>query len=213
MKVKSTETAVTIQPTENGSLAVTGLENLRDSRGEALPTKAKIYLCRCGGSNNKPFCDGSHKRNGFSGARESSASLDREKAYPGKQITVHDNRAICSHSERCVKELAAVFSKKARPWVNSDGASPEEIVALVKRCPSGALSYSIEGTQQRDFTREPQITVSKNGPYNVTGGIVIQNEIQPPSSEHYSLCRCGASKNKPFCDGMHHTIGFRDEQI
>ena len=213
MKVKSTETAVTIQPTENGSLAVTGLENLRDSRGEALPTKAKIYLCRCGGSSNKPFCDGSHKRNGFSGARESSASLDREKAYPGKQITVHDNRAICSHSESCVKELAAVFSKKARPWVNPDGASPEGIVALVKRCPSGALSYSIEGTQQRDFTREPQIIVSKNGPYNVTGGIVIQNEIQPPSSEHYSLCRCGASKNKPFCDGMHHTIGFRDEQI
>ena len=68
MKEKSTETAVTIQPTENGSLAVTGLENLRDSRGEALPTKAKIYLCRCGGSSNKPFCDGTHKRIGFEAA-------------------------------------------------------------------------------------------------------------------------------------------------
>lgn len=212
MKEKPTETTVTIQPTENGSLAVTGLENFRNSRGEALPTKAKIFLCRCGGSSNKPFCDGSHKRNGFSDARESSAPLDKERAYAGQQITVHDNRAICSHSQRCVKELAAVFNNKSRPWVNPDGASPEEIIALVKKCPSGALSYSIAGKQQRNFEREPQITISKNGPYHISGEIVLQHDLQPPATEHYSLCRCGASKNKPFCDGSHHQSGFQDDQ-
>ena len=101
-----------------------------------------------------------------------------------------------------------------RPWIDSNGASIDEIIETVKKCPSGALSYSIDGIEYIDQEeREPMITVSKDGPYNITGGIELVGIKIPEnvSKEHYSLCRCGASKNKPFCDGSHLQINFKDE--
>jgi hypothetical protein len=86
----------------------------------------------------------------------------------------------------------------------------------VRRCPSGALSYSIDGVEYRDpeEQRNPTVTVLKNGPYHITGGIeLIGENIQfgeGASKEHYTLCRCGASENKPFCDGAHKSSNFND---
>jgi CDGSH-type Zn-finger protein len=186
--------------------------NLRRANGEACANVRGAALCRCGGSQSKPFCDGTHAKNGFKGDRFADGSLDRRTSYAGRKITIHDNRGICAHAGACTDSLKSVFRMKQEPWIDPDGAGVEEIVAAIRRCPSGALSYSIDGVEHRDQERAPMVTVTNDGPYAVTGGIEL---VDVPfgdgaSREHYTLCRCGGSKNKPFCDGTHWSIGFRD---
>ena len=134
--------------------------------------------------------------------------------YAAEGITIHDNRAICSHSGFCSDNLRAVFDPKRKPWIDAGAAGAERIAAVVRMCPSGALSYSIGGVEHRDREREPEILVSKDGPYYVRGGIGLADAPwgEGASREHYALCRCGESKNKPFCDGTHWAIEFRDEK-
>jgi CDGSH-type Zn-finger protein len=186
--------------------------NLRRQNGDACASVRGIALCRCGGSKNKPFCDGTHSTNGFRSTRLTDGSLDRRTSYRGKRITVHDNRGICSHAGHCTDSLESVFRMRTEPWIDPDGAAVEEIMATIRKCPSGALSYTIDGVEQRDQEREPLVTVTNDGPYAITGGIELQGVAfgDGASREHYTLCRCGGSKNKPFCDGTHWSIGFRD---
>ena len=202
----------TIMPARNGPYLVEGLGRLRNSRGEELPVRERMWLCRCGGSQNKPFCDGTHAKIGFRDRRETRKAISRRKAYVGREITILDNRAVCAHAGHCTEGLRAVFKSGKKPWIDPDGASPEKVIEAVLRCPSGALAYSIGGVEFGDQEREPTITVSKDGPYHVTGGLVLAHPtgLQPPSGEHYALCRCGCSKNKPFCDGTHWDVEFRD---
>ena len=75
---------------------------------------------------------------------------DKRRNYPGKEITVHDNRKICSHAAECVNNLSSVFKLGSRPWINPDASKMNDIVDVVRRCPSGALSYSIDGVEYRD---------------------------------------------------------------
>jgi CDGSH-type Zn-finger protein len=208
------ESRVVIEVTKDGPLVVRNLDNLRNSKNEKIKTKSTIALCRCGYSANKPYCDGTHSTINFSGEREIDNPLDRERTYVGHGITIHDNRTICSHAAVCVSKLSSVFSLDRRPWINPNGADVDSIINLINGCPSGALSYSIGGIHYRDYEREPMIRIEKDGPYQVTGNIELKHELdlQPPSKEHYTLCRCGESKNKPFCDGSHHDIGFKDEK-
>jgi uncharacterized Fe-S cluster protein YjdI len=150
-----------------------------------------------------------------SGSRERTIK-DKRKSYAGNKITIHDNRRICSHAAECINNLPSVFKLSARPWIDSDGATVEEIINTIRRCPSGALSYSIDSIEYKDQNeRKPMVRVSKDGPYVITGGIdLIGDNIQfgdGTSKEHYSLCRCGASSNKPFCDGMHKVINFKGD--
>jgi CDGSH-type Zn-finger protein len=186
--------------------------HLRRSSGEACATVRGVALCRCGGSNNKPFCDGTHGKNGFRDDNRADPSKNRRDVYAGKRITIFDNRAICSHAAYCTDELAAVFRHRDTPWIDPDGASIEQIVAQIKKCPSGALSYAIDGIEAESPLRAPLVTVTDNGPYAVTGGIELMGVKfgDGASTEHYTLCRCGASKNKPFCDGSHWDVGFKD---
>jgi hypothetical protein len=81
-------------------------------------------------------------------------------------------------------------------------------------CPSGALSYTKDGILYKDQDREAGITISKNGPHRVVGGVELKDSkgSKPESKEHYTLCRCGGSKNKPFCSGQHWYIGFEDDK-
>ena len=204
---------VKIDVLDDGPLIVDNLESLTNSKGENVDTDEKIALCRCGQSANKPFCDGSHKSAGFSGERESNASFTKERAYEGKEITVHDNRTICCHAGECVSGLNSVFDINTNPWINPDNATVDEVIEVVSRCPSGALSYTIGDTRTNDFNGPTEINIVKDGPYNVSGNVAINvaDDIQPPSKDHYSLCRCGASKNKPYCDGSHSEIKFTDE--
>lgn len=204
----------TIECSADGPYIVRGLEKLHNSRGEPITTKRTIALCRCGGSASKPFCDGTHSTIGFSGKKLTDGSRDKRKTYQGKKITIHDNRGICSHAGLCTDNLASVFRMNSKPWIDPDGADVEAIIETIKKCPSGALSYSIEEVEHRDQEREPMIAVSKDGPYHVSGAIEFKDQPrgEGASEEHYTLCRCGASKNKPFCDGSHWQIKFTDEK-
>ncbi len=187
--------------------------NIQNSKGESCTTVAGVALCRCGGSNNKPFCDGTHGKNGFTDRKLTDGALDKRTDYVGKKITIHDNRGICAHAGYCTDNLASVFKMKTEPWIDPDGAAVEEIIETIKKCPSGALSYTVDSVVHRDQDREPMVTVTKDGPYAVTGGIELLEQLlgEGASTEHYTLCRCGGSKNKPFCDGTHWHIGFKDE--
>jgi CDGSH-type Zn-finger protein len=188
--------------------------NLQDANGQSCVTITGVALCRCGGSKNKPFCDGTHGTIGFRGGKETDGKLDKRSDHVGRKITIHDNRGICSHAGHCTDSLKSVFRLGEEPWIDPDGATTQEIVDTIKRCPSGALSYTIDGIEFRDQDRAPMVTVTKDGPYVVTGGIELVEEVmgEGASQEHYALCRCGGSKNKPFCDGTHWHIKFTDNK-
>lgn len=205
-------TKPTIQCKPNGPYLVKDLTRLENAKGARLATKPVTALCRCGQSATKPFCDGTHNAVGFSDARQSDGRNDRRRDYAGVRITVHDNRALCAHAGHCTEGLAAVFDAKRKPWIDADGAVAEAIIDVVRQCPSGALSYSLNDVEHRDQARDPAILVTANGPYAVTGGVQLEGVAMGDgaSTEHFTLCRCGASKNKPFCDGSHWESGFAD---
>jgi CDGSH-type Zn-finger protein len=201
-----------INPTKDGPYLVKDLKNFVNQKG-SIETKETMALCRCGGSANKPFCDGTHAKIGFSSAKLEGRIKDKRENYTGKRITIHDNRGICAHAGRCTDGLAAVFRLNQEPWVHPDSAGPEEIISIIQKCPSGALSYSVDNVEQPDRDGEPTIYVAPNGPYVVSGGpdLVDTTRAEGASKEHYTICRCGGSKNKPFCDGTHWHIKFIDE--
>jgi CDGSH-type Zn-finger protein len=186
--------------------------NLRRASGEACVTVRGVALCRCGASKNKPFCDGTHSTIGFRDRNAADPGKDKRKSYAGKRITILDNRSICSHAGVCTDELKSVFRHHDTPWIDPDGAEINQIIKTIGKCPSGALSYAIDGVEAQPPQRAPMVTVTDNGPYAVTGGIELLGVKlgDGASPEHYTLCRCGASKNKPFCDGSHWDVGFRD---
>ena len=186
--------------------------SLRRESGATIEAGGKVALCRCGGSANKPFCDGTHRKNGFSDRNTADPARNRRVAYAGKGITIFDNRAICAHAGFCTDGLKKVFRMKAEPWIDPDGAAVAEIIATIEKCPSGALSYAKDGVEGKPPVREPMVTVMNDAPYAVTGGIELVGVAfgDGASREHYTLCRCGGSKNKPFCDGTHWGIGFKD---
>ena len=188
------------------------VENLRRQDGSACATVRGVALCRCGGSSNKPFCDGTHGSNGFKDKKLSDGSADRRVAYAGKGITIFDNRALCAHAGFCTDELKAVFRQGEEPWIEADGAAAEKIMATIEKCPSGALSYAVDGVERKEKERAPMVTVTRDGPYAITGAIELLGVAfgEGASKEHYTLCRCGASRNRPFCDGSHWNAGFHD---
>ena len=203
----------TIECKLNGPYLVRNLEQLNDWQGDRIETKSVMALCRCGGSANKPFCDGTHQKNGFSGAKLAERGTDQRQSYQATKITIHDNRSICAHAGHCTDALDSVFKYKSEPWIDPSGDAVDAIIETIRKCPSGALSYTLDGVDGKHPQQEPSITVTKDGPYAVAGAaqLLEQSWAQAASNEHYTLCRCGASKNKPFCDGTHWSIGFKDE--
>jgi CDGSH-type Zn-finger protein len=188
--------------------------NLRRASGEACATVRGVALCRCGASKNKPFCDGTHSTIGFNDRNTTDPAKDERKSYAGKRITIFDNRALCAHAGYCTDGLKSVFRMHEEPWIDPNGAEAREIAATIAKCPSGALSCAIDGVEAKPPQRPPLVTVTDNGPYAITGGIELMGVRfgQGASTEHYTLCRCGQSKNKPFCDGSHWEAGFRDPE-
>ena len=200
--------SIEIRP--DGPLQVTGPFDLKDAAGkEVVHAELTVKLCRCGGSQNKPFCDGTHRRNGFTGARVSDGAKDRVKSYAGPGITINDNRTVCVHAAECTNGLDKVFKYGERPWIDPAGAPSQQVVETIRRCPSGALTYALDGRDTQPESWPPSITVMKDGPYAVLGidlpGVAFAQGV---SHERYTLCRCGASKNKPFCDATHFDIKF-----
>ena len=207
---------------DDGPYLVTNAARVRDYLGGPLRVPPQLALCRCGESGDKPFCDGSHARTGFSGAKDPKRVPDQRDSYPGVEVTIFDNRGICQHSGSCTDRLPTVFRTDAEPFVAPSGGRMDEIVRAVRDCPSGALSLAFDDIEARDLAdwhgrRQPVIEVSPDGPYRVTGGIPLADaaggevpQASGSSREHYALCRCGHSQNKPFCSGMHWYVRFRD---
>jgi CDGSH-type Zn-finger protein len=204
-----------ITVTEDGPYKLEGGVEIVNAKGQVVTKEGTAFLCRCGGSQNKPFCDGTHKKNGFSGTEvaDHGPIAERREAYRGDGITIYDDRSVCSHAGECTENLPSVWKLKTEPWIDPSGDSAEQIASVVRRCPSGALSYSLgddPATVEQDL--DATVRASKDGPYHVRGGV----QVTSSDGEDYerrnrqTLCRCGGSKNKPFCDGTHWHIGFKD---
>jgi CDGSH-type Zn-finger protein/truncated hemoglobin YjbI len=211
-----------IQLVENGPYLLTNIERLTDGLGDPMPACPQMALCRCGQSGAKPWCDGSHALADFDDAKDPNRVVDRRDTYSGLSLTVYDNRGICQHSGFCTDRLSLAFRVDQEPFVAPNGARMDEIIRAVRSCPSGALSYALDNQEARHevdwhHQRPAAVAISADGPYRVTGAITLLDNSGAPvarnqgvSLEHYALCRCGHSQNKPFCSGMHWYIGFRD---
>ncbi len=204
----------TIQPQPNGPLLVKALDTFRNSRGEPIVAKKVMALCRCGRSKTKPFCDGTHASVGFTDQKSADRVPDQLDAYEGKEVTIRDNRGVCSHAGYCTAGLPAVWRSALEPWIDPNGADKDGIVKTIRRCPSGALAYAEGGETKTDYHDRPEIQIARDGPYYVRGGIELKEAAfgDGVGHEHYALCRCGHSRNKPFCDGSHWYAGFRDDE-
>lgn len=134
------------------------------------------------------------------------------KEYSNGEVTIVWKPEVCIHSAMCVNGLPGVFNSKARPWINAEGASTDEIVAQVKKCPSGALSYYMNGSAESapKIESESIVEVVPNGPVLVYGNITIKHSDgrEEQKNKVTALCRCGGSSNKPYCDGAHKKNGF-----
>jgi CDGSH-type Zn-finger protein/truncated hemoglobin YjbI len=211
-----------IQSALDGPYLVTNVDRVSDWLGVPLSPMPQAALCRCGASELKPWCDGSHSVIGFRAAKAADRVPDRLDTYEGQHVTVTDNRGTCAHSGFCTDRAPTAFRSGTEPFVAPSGARADEIVRAARDCPSGALGYALDGRDPSgvaDQLREPAIEVSLDGPYRVTGGVELvggDGQAEPrnagASLEHYSLCRCGKSQNKPFCSGMHWYADFHDPQ-
>lgn len=137
------------------------------------------------------------------------------RRYRDERILVHWEPRLCIHASRCTSLLPQVFDARSRPWVKIDGASADEIAAVVMECPSGALSFErLDGGPQEKPVQtviEPQ----RNGPLYIRGSVRIVDERGDVIFEgtRVALCRCGHSGNKPFCDESHIRVRFRTEPL
>ncbi|MCK8061703.1 MULTISPECIES: CDGSH iron-sulfur domain-containing protein [unclassified Fusibacter] len=208
-----------ITATKNGPFKMTGLKKITRHTGEVISIEQEAYLCRCGGSSTKPFCDDTHKKNGFDGSPNPDYLKNKVRAYEGEKIIIYDNRSVCSHRGYCTQEVPNVF-KKSAPWIDPDGDTVEKIIDLCNKCPSGALSYAIvgKGRVQGDYLGEACLRISErrfgfDGPYDLTGAIAIDGQTLRTSESPFkaTLCRCGYSKNMPFCSGEHIKIEFIED--
>ena len=132
--------------------------------------------------------------------------MGKKREYTNDEVTVVWRAEKCIHSGICVHGLPNVFRPKVRPWIRINGASTEEIINQVKHCPSGALSFYMNAKEDKSTeVLETNVEVLENGPLLVYGTLKVihkdgSSEIKNKTT---AFCRCGASDNKPFCDGAH----------
>lgn len=220
-----------IKVTQNGPYLVSGGVPLRVQtiatdadgepnqwvEGEALDAPERYLLCRCGNSANKPFCDGTHLKVSFDGTETASRApyAEQAKVFDGPAMALSDAQPLCAVARFC--HLNGTVWRQVRR--TDDPAVREHFVRQTGDCPSGRLVAWDKETgrplepdlpQSIGLVQDPTKGVS--GPLWVRGGIEVESadgavyEVR----NRQTLCRCGASGNKPFCDGSHITVGFRD---
>lgn len=214
-----------IKITAQGPYVVTGVKHLaqriqiRNAEGDAVaweagpdwePQGSTWTLCRCGNSSTKPFCDGTHKKVQWDGTltADRAPSESRRQEFEGVGMTLTDDTSFCAGYEYCDR-FGAVWNEINQ---TDDPEVRERLKAQIQLCPSGRLQYFIERAQGPvELPYEPTVATIVNGPYWALGGIPVQG----PDGFTYEvrnrqiLCRCGQSKNKPFCDGSHWRIHFK----
>jgi len=143
------------------------------------------------------------------------------KEYSNGEITVFWKADACIHSANCLMGLPSVFNTKKRPWINMTGANTREIIKTVDTCPSRALTYLKSTTfrlrnskkHKKSTGKFARVQILKNGPAVVSGNFILRDSNKKKiriNSEVAAICRCGGSKKKPFCDGSHLELGFKD---
>ncbi|MDP9242990.1 MAG: CDGSH iron-sulfur domain-containing protein [Actinomycetota bacterium] len=182
-------------------------------RTEELPARQEYRLCRCGRSQNKPFCDDSHLLEPpFDGEERADRGLtdERRRFFRGHEIVMGDDVSLCASAAFCESRTEDVWSMLLS---SRDPEIRERIKHRIRRCPSGRLTY-VEPPDETAVEREyePSIAVVRDGPLRLLGRV----EVIAADGECWevrnrmALCRCGVSENKPFCDGSHNVIEFRD---
>ncbi len=138
--------------------------------------------------------------------------MGKIKEYSNGEVTVVWEAEKCIHSAMCVNGLPNVFKPNERPWINVDNASTEELVNTIKKCPSGALSYYMNASEDKTAEiLETKVEVLENGPLLVYGTLKVTHKdgSEETKNRTTAFCRCGASENKPYCDGAHVAQDFR----
>jgi CDGSH-type Zn-finger protein len=186
--------------------------------GEHLPTRPSCTLCRCGASGNKPYCDGSHVTARFDGTETASHASyeDAAVAIPGPRLVLMDQVDLCADARFC-----AAKGKEWRRIALTDDESRDIVVEESNLCPSGRYTaVELDGTVHEPdlapgigLVEDPQAGVS--GPLWIQGGVPVTDAdgTPYPVRNRVTLCRCGKSANKPFCDGRHIEAGFDDGAI
>ena len=138
----------------------------------------------------------------------------RLQVYRTDAITVTFDPNVCIHSAECLRGEPNVFDVRRPRWIRPELADPEKVAEVVRRCPSGALRYVLASA---DSLAEPPATqvvveVRKDGPLVVSGPVRIEahDGTLVCEQDRVALCRCGGSAKKPYCDGSHARIGFKD---
>ena len=179
-----------------------------------LETAANYSLCRCGGSSNHPFCDGTHRAIGFDGTEtaDERPTVKRQWTLPdGTHLVVRKDDSLCMLSGFCAMEDTDIVALVAE---SEDTKARSLAIAMVERCPSGALTYTIEPGEP-DIEPDLPVAIADTteitsegaivGPLWVTGWVPIERSDGKPleTRNRVTLCNCGQSSNKPLCDGTH----------
>jgi CDGSH-type Zn-finger protein len=216
---------------ENGPYLVSGsvplaLQTIEPNRerfswnwveGRSFPAAAQYALCRCGQSKNKPFCDGSHQKVRFQGTETATRQpyLRQAETLDGPTMELRDAEGLCAFARFC-DPGGKIWSLVER---TDDPAVRELFVREAQHCPAGRLVAVDKATGEAlEPPLPPSIGVVEDpamkcsGPLWVRGGIRIEsaNGLPYEVRNRVALCRCGASANKPFCNGSHASIRFRD---
>jgi CDGSH-type Zn-finger protein len=187
-------------------------------QGQQYPLQPQYALCRCGHSANKPFCDTTHAKVGFDGTETASRKSyrDQAKLIRGPKMSLTDAVSLCASGRFCdpngsVWNLVAETEKPA---------ARKHFVQQTCDCPSGRLvAWDNETGEAIEPKYEPSIALIEDpfqdcsGPIWVRGGVQVigADAFEYEVRNRVTLCRCGASQNKPFCDGAHASIGFSDK--
>jgi uncharacterized Fe-S cluster protein YjdI len=135
-----------------------------------------------------------------------------KKEYTNGEVTIVWEAEKCIHSANCVKGLPGVFDSNKRPWINAEGATTQEMVDQIKKCPSGALSYFMNEAENQEAQHlETVVEVLENGPLIIYGTLQVTHPDgkQETKNKTTAFCRCGHSNNKPYCDGAHRKVDFQ----
>jgi len=177
--------------------------------GEAEAPRATYVLCRCGQSSNKPFCDGTHAKVGFNGqcTADRAPGATRRKVYAGHGMTMTDDESLCAGYAFCDSH-GGVWREIAK---SSDPEVRARLERQIANCPSGRLQYTLDHSGDPvEKHYDPTIAMIPDGPLWVLGAVPIETTdgFTYEVRNRQLLCRCGASQNKPFCDGSHRRVNF-----
>jgi CDGSH-type Zn-finger protein/uncharacterized Fe-S cluster protein YjdI len=142
--------------------------------------------------------------------------MGKIRRYEGDGIRVAYDAERCIHAAECVHGLPEVFDPNRRPWIEAGAASADDLAAVIRRCPTGALTYArLDGQPEERPSATNELRIAEDGPVHVRGALVLldaeHREIRRET--RVAFCRCGASENKPYCDGRHAEAGFSDSGV